>query len=138
MKTLIPLLILLFSFQTSFANGGPIVNSMISKSGNVVLIKNKEIYIAKEELNLKIESDYSIYEVIYTFNINSAFGFTKDTIHYGFPIDFLNEEYNSLGIARIKEGNPIEYFEMYLGENKLVTIENDGCRIDSGFNWCFK
>ncbi len=57
-------LFVLLTFKV-FGNGAPIDGCAVFKTGDVVLINVPEIELLKEDLNLKIEGDYSIVHVTY-------------------------------------------------------------------------
>lgn len=73
------------------ANGGPVDGSAVYKAGNIVLIKQADIKLEKEELKITLDGDYSIVSVKYLLK-NEAH--SKIDVTYGFPIDIIREEMN--------------------------------------------
>ncbi len=119
MKTLIPFLILLFSFQTLFANGGPIFNSNILKSGQICFYNHADVKIIEEKINIKIIDDYAIYDVTYYFENNSED--TLQIVDYAFPVD-----YSDITTFTHRNKNilsDISYFEMYFDGQKIDVKE---------------
>ena len=90
MKKLI-IIYLLFLSVKIFANGGPIDGCAVYKQNTIIALAYSDIDLVKEDLNIKIEGDYSLVEVIYQLKANE-YGYKNLT--YGFPIDFENGGYN--------------------------------------------
>lgn len=86
------LLIFLYSSSILFANGGPIDWSNVLNCGDIKLIHDERIEVIKEHMKIKIVGDYSKVNVVYTlFNkLNS-----QADVSYGFPIDILQDPYDS-------------------------------------------
>ncbi|HAA10274.1 MAG TPA: hypothetical protein DCE41_00725 [Cytophagales bacterium] len=72
-----------------WANGGPIDGSGIYKTGDIELTKVPAIELLSEDLQIRIEGDYSWVEVTYQL-VNR--GAATLPITYGFPVDFLHTE----------------------------------------------
>jgi hypothetical protein len=71
------------------ANGGPVDGSAVYRTGDIVLIKQANIKLEKEILNIKIDGDHSIVNVTYQLRNN---GYSKIDVTYGFPVDIVRDE----------------------------------------------
>ncbi len=85
MKKRLVILVLFFVLKI-FANGGPIDGSVFYKTGDIVLMKYAEVKLLKEDLNIKIEGDYSWVTVQYMLTNTSSY---NKEITYGFPVELL-------------------------------------------------
>jgi hypothetical protein len=71
------------------ANGGPVDGSAVYRTGDIVLIKQANIKLEKEVLNIKLDGDHSIVHVTYQLRNNS---YSKIDVTYGFPVDIVRDE----------------------------------------------
>lgn len=77
-------LLYFFIFPTLvFANGSPINMSEIYGTGNIEMIKKKNISLDQERVSVLIDGDYADVNVEYKFQNHGQ----ADTVAYGFPID---------------------------------------------------
>lgn len=90
MKKIITLLLGLATVMSCFANGGPIDGSSVYSTGDVRLLKTTGIKLLAEDLDIKIEGDYSHIRVVYT--LRNDRNYRDLPITYGFPVAFgMNE-----------------------------------------------
>ena len=117
MRHFIVFIISIMLSNLAFSNGGPIVNSKVIKTGQIQLINERGINIIDEKINIKIDGEYSIYDITYT--LQNEYFFDIDTVTYGFPVDYLNNFYSG---DRGSMNKDIPYFEMYL-DDKLLNMD---------------
>jgi hypothetical protein len=124
MKRFSLLILCLILSGNIFSNGGPILNSLVIKTGQVQLINENNIVISDEKINLKIEGEYAIYDITYTFVREMAY--LGDTIWYGFSVDYGG---NYVGNEEKFRETDVPYFEMYFNNKPLDVKE----QYDYGF-----
>ena len=83
MRKCMILLCFLISPTLLFANGSPINMSEIYGTGNIEMIKKKNISLDQEGVSVSIDGDYANVIVEYKFANHGQ----ADTVAYGFPID---------------------------------------------------
>ena len=130
-------------FSYSLGNGGPIDGSAVYKTGDIILINRPQINLLKEDLNIKVEGDYSIVEVTYLLQNQR---YSMDTlITYGFPIDFIRNdiEYElnwkkeylpSIEFFLDGKPLPIEH-QVDLGHTLANPKDFDGMEVDVRRSW---
>ena len=83
MRKCVILLYFLISPTLLFANGSPINMSEIYGTGNIEMMKKKDISLDEERVSVLIDGDYANVNVEYEFKNHGQ----ADTVAYGFPID---------------------------------------------------
>lgn len=121
MRRILLIIIFAISFVNVFSNGGPIINSTITKTGHIQMMNVYGIDLVDEKINIKIEGEYSYYDIKYTFQREENNFYRNDTVTYGFPIDFMEDEYFTED--NFKNTN-IPFFEMRFNGKLLETKEH--------------
>jgi len=116
MKTAITTILLILINLQIFANGGPIDGSAVVKTGRIKMIDKYNIRIVSELINIKIESDYAIYDVNYRFFKDDDYA---DTVTYGFPVDFSSDNVDMEEGGYIFKNSYVSYFKMYFQQKEL-------------------
>jgi hypothetical protein len=120
-KSLILIFFLVMTDQV-FSNGGPIVNSLVFKTGQIQMMHWNSINIINENIDMKIEGEYTVYNITYT--LENKYPYTVDTIMYGFPVDFISTYWTNWGF----DSTDIPYFEIYFnGEKNNCSQQTDYC-----------
>jgi hypothetical protein len=83
MKKIMIILSFLFFPSLLLANGSPINLSEVYGTGNIEMMKKKNITLEEETLSVVIDGDFADVKVEYKFKNNGK----ADTVAYGFPID---------------------------------------------------
>ncbi|HRI60149.1 MAG TPA: hypothetical protein PK228_10515 [Saprospiraceae bacterium] len=91
MRILSTLLIGLFHFQFTYANGGPVNPASVVRVGDVELLNMPNVELVREDLHIRIEGEYSVITVRYLLRSHD---YKTDTMLYGFPVDFLMGEWS--------------------------------------------
>lgn len=120
MKRVLFIIIFAMSFVNVFSNGGPILNSTIVKTGHIQMKNVYGIDIVDEKISIRIEGEYSYYDIKYTFHQNENY-FGNDTVTYGFPVDFIEDEFHADDNLNNKN---IPFFEMRFNDKLLETREH--------------
>lgn len=76
------IIFLILSAENLFANGGPVENFDIGKTGNVVFIEKSKVEILSEDLDIKINGARVYYKVRYVF-VNRG---KTEKIKFAFPV----------------------------------------------------
>jgi hypothetical protein len=95
MRKYLILLYLLISPTLVFANGSPINMSEIYGTGNIEMMKKKNISLDEEMVSVVLNGDYANVNVEYKFGNHGQ----ADTVAYGFPIDLYYEGELVLNLA---------------------------------------
>ncbi|MFZ4581679.1 MAG: NADase-type glycan-binding domain-containing protein [Paludibacter sp.] len=91
MKKLICLLLFGVLIKTVvFGNGGPVNYSSVISTGDMRFLNYTDVELLKEDLSFNILGEYC--EVIVEYTLQNKSNYSNDTIHYGFPIDFVRDE----------------------------------------------
>jgi hypothetical protein len=87
---------IVFLFPTLlFGNGSPINRSEIYGTGNIEMMKKKNISLDEETVSILIDGDYANVNLEYKFGNHGQ----ADTVTYGFPIDLYYESEQLLNLA---------------------------------------
>ena len=91
MKKIICLLLFGGFIQTVvLSNGGPVDYSSVISTGDMRFMNYTNVELLKENLSINILGEYC--EVIVEYTLENKSDYSNDTIHYGFPIDFVRDE----------------------------------------------
>ncbi|MFT7157480.1 MAG: hypothetical protein ACI8Q1_002499 [Parvicella sp.] len=86
--TLIILFTVLFGVS-GLCNGGPLDHGYLRKTGNIRLLRKADVKLISENLDIKVQGDYTIVKVEYELQNNGP----KQDIQYGFPVDAYDPEW---------------------------------------------
>lgn len=113
-----------FVSSTVFANGTPIARSDVAATGNIIPVRQENIGLQQETLQVVVDGDWAAVRVEYQF-LNSQ-GAT--TVPYGFPVDYQNP-------AWCNDCDDVSDAEKARAGESLrdIRIEVDG---DLGSAWC--
>jgi hypothetical protein len=135
---IITLLFLGFLFSNLFinANGGPIDGAAVKSTGKIVFLKNYNISLVREELNITLDGDYSIIEVTYYLANKEKYS-DSVLVDFGFPVDysFNMTAWSSDGDAIPWDDTYVPYFFAYSNEKQLniqehfdISVMNDSAK----------
>jgi hypothetical protein len=150
MRKLLILMICIVLSNKLYSNGGPILNSQIIKTGQIQLINESNISISNEIINVKVDGEYAIYDITYTFTKEN--NYWGDTVLYGFSVDFID---NIFGNIKGFNNKDVQFFDMYFNNEKLdlkeqidfsyykdtISVKNDSTieyPLNQGMSYYFK
>jgi len=102
-----------------FANGGPIDGSDVHATGNIRMIQKKDISLDTEDLRVEFDGDYAVVRVEYHLTNHGK----KDTVTYGFPVDYTRPEDREFTEELKNAGKPLQNIIIEADGKALKTRE---------------
>lgn len=111
------IILCLFISHFAFANGGPVDMSHFRKTGNIRLLRNADISLLKEDLQIKVIGDYTEIKVEYILQNNGEI----QAVQYGFPVDAYETNWGFGDVYPVfsKENDCLKSFEAWNNEEAI-------------------
>jgi hypothetical protein len=115
---------LLFVSAAAFANGTPIARSDVAATGNIIPVRQENIRLQQETLQVVVDGDWATVRVEYQFlNPHGA-----TTVPYGFPVDYENPDWcndcdDVSDEEKTRVGGPLRDVRIQVDGEQMITRE---------------